>query len=362
MKKILFLIDSLKAIGGAEQMFIDQANYFAEKGIEVHAAGVLAGRSNHFSINLSKKVHFTELNFRSTFDIREYFKLAKYLRKNDIKTVYSFLDFSNVVARLSKLFYPNARMVIIEPGNPLRRNNATLFFEGVLNFLVFKIFAISDDVRDKLVLKFPFHKKKIISVRNGVPAMLSDKEIEEKLSRPKGEFFEILHVGNMKTENKGHEGIIRVISKIHKDRKDIKARLFLAGGGAMRSELEKLVAAEGLKDSVVFLGAVLHEEVEKYYFNADVFIFNSRSEGGAAVIMEAASAALPVVTSDFNSANEVVKDNETGFIVRRDDIGEFAAQIEKLYDDSALRVRMGRNARKLYTERFTFEVWTDFFI
>ena len=28
-KRILFFIDSLKSIGGAEQMFIDQANYFS---------------------------------------------------------------------------------------------------------------------------------------------------------------------------------------------------------------------------------------------------------------------------------------------------------------------------------------------
>src|SRR3989344_6672235 len=104
MKKILFLIDSLKAIGGAEQMFIDQANYFSDQGVEVYAASTLAGRSNHFSRNLSKSVHFIEFNFKSAFDFREYFKLRKYLKQNGIKIVYSFLDFSNVVARVGKVF------------------------------------------------------------------------------------------------------------------------------------------------------------------------------------------------------------------------------------------------------------------
>src|SRR3989344_5451146 len=245
MKKILFLIDSLKAIGGAEQMFIDQANYFAEKGIEVHAAGILVGRSNHFSRNLSRAVHFTEFNFKSAFDFREYFKLRKYLKQNGIKIVYSFLDFSNVVARLSKFFYPSLRVVIIEPGNPLRRSGRALFFEGLLNFLVFKIFAVSDDVRDKLVFKFPIHKRKIISVRNGVPAMLSKKETEEKLSRIQGDFFKVLHVGNMKTENKGHAGIILSVAKMSRDRGDMPIRLYLAGAGPILRDLEKLAEAKG---------------------------------------------------------------------------------------------------------------------
>ena len=130
----------------------------------------------------------------------------------------------------------------------------------------------------------------------------------------------------------------------------------------MRKELEMLAKTEGIEDGAKFLGAVPHDEIKKYCKEADIFIFNSSTEGGAMSIMEAASAGLPTITSDFNSVGEVVVNNETGFIVKRDDVNEFSAKIEKLYDDFALRIKMGRNARKMYEQKFTFEVWADFFI
>lgn len=361
-KKILFLIDSLKAIGGAEQMFIDQANYFATKSIEVHAGSVLAGRSNYFNRNLSSAVHFTEFSFQSAFDIREYFRLVKYLKKNDIKIIYSFLDFSNTVSRICKLFYPAAKIAIIEPGNPFRRGKLPRFFEWFFDFLVYQIFAISIDVQKRLISYLAVHRKKIIAVRNGVPEILAKNEVEEKFTSSGNEKFTIFHIGNMKTENKGHHGMIQAIGKIRRDRPKIPIQFLLAGDGSMREELEALAKAEGIGAVAKFLGAVPHDELKKYFKEADVFIFNSSTEGGAMSIMEAASAGLPTVTSNFNSVDEVVINNETGFIVERDDISEFAVKIEKFYDNPTLRIKMGRRAREVYEQEFTFEIWADFFI
>ena len=228
MKKILFLIDSLKAIGGAEQMFIDQANYFAVKGIEVHAASVLAGRSNYFSRNLSGSVHFTDFNFRSVFDVREYFKLTRYLKQNDIKIVYSFLDFSNVIARFSKFLYPSLRVVIIEPGNPFRRSKLMRLFDWISGFWIYKFFAISLDVQGRLISYLAIYRKKIVAVRNGVPEILTKNEVEEKLQSSGSGKFTVFHIGNMKTENKGHKGMILAISKMHNDRPDIPFKFLLA--------------------------------------------------------------------------------------------------------------------------------------
>ena len=361
-KKILFLIDSLKAIGGAEQMFIDQAEYFTKDGIEVYAASVLSGRSNHFSRNLSSAVHFTEFNFKSFFDVREYFKLAAYLRKNDIKIVYSFLDFSNIIARILKIFRPSARIVLLEPGSPLRRSKVMRTIEWPMDFLVYKILALSNDVRDKLVSYLSIHSKKIVAIRNGVYPMLSGEEIDEKINGNSTGVFNVLHISNLKTENKGHVGMLRAIGQVHKSRPDIPLKFLLLGDGPMRTDLEKVAKEEGLEKVAVFCGAVPHNKVGDYCRQADVFIFNSRTEGGAQAIMEAESAGLPIITSDFNSAREVVVNRENGFIVARDDVKKFAEFMIKLYDEPQLRRKMAKNSRKFYEEKFTFDFWTDRFI
>ncbi len=362
-KKILFLIDSLKAVGGAEQMFIDQANYFFGKGIEVYMATVLpTARVGDFFKALSPGIKKTEFHFRGFFDVKEYFKLRRYLSENKIDIIYSFLDFSNIIARALKILRPRTRIVLVEPGSPLRRGKIMRILEWPMDFLVYKILALSNDVRDKLISYLSVHRKKIVAIRNGVYPMLSREETAEKINNGSVGSFNVLHISNLKTENKGHAGMIRALGVVHKSRPDIPLKFWLVGDGPMRKDLEKLAEEEGLQNTAVFCGAVPHNEVKEYCREADVFIFNSRTEGGAQAVMEAESAALPIITSDFNSVHEVVVNGQNGFIVPRDDTRKFAEHIIQLYDNPELRREMGENSRKFYEEKFAFEFWTERFI
>ena len=73
--RILFLLDSLKVIGGAEQMYIDQANYFYQQGLDVFfALSYSWPRKNDFSSELKLGHPVAYFRFKSILDIVNYFK------------------------------------------------------------------------------------------------------------------------------------------------------------------------------------------------------------------------------------------------------------------------------------------------
>jgi phosphatidylinositol alpha-1,6-mannosyltransferase len=62
-----------------------------------------------------------------------------------------------------------------------------------------------------------------------------------------------------------------------------------------------------------------------------------------------------VVSYDFDGANEVCLEGETGFVVRQGDIPGVADRVIRLASDVALRRRMGARGQALVCEQFTVE-------
>lgn len=359
---ILFFIDSLKSIGGAEQMFIDQANYFAKIGVPTYFALSYSLKKDDFSKELELKNPVAYFLFKNILDIKSYFKLKKYIKQNNIKILYSYLDYSNMVARIMKFFMPSLKVIIVEPGDPGRKKKWMRQFDWALNFFVYKIFAMSDAISEHLIAYLKIHRKKILGMRNGVHQILSNNQVEAKWKKSENSEFILFHVGNMRTENKGHEAFIKTIKEIKDQRPDINAKLILVGDGHMKGNFINLAKKLNVTDQVLFTGAVAHKEMAYYFMQADVFLFNSRTEGGAAGIMEATSAALPTISSNFASVREVVVEGETGWIIARDDVKSFAKYAIQLHDDVNQRMNMSKKAFEFYKANFTYEKLADKFI
>jgi glycosyltransferase involved in cell wall biosynthesis len=71
-------------------------------------------------------------------------------------------------------------------------------------------------------------------------------------------------------------------------------------------------------------------------------------------VIEAMASGTPVVCSHIGGLPEVVTDGETGFLVPPGDADVLRDRLATLLHDRALRERMGRNARDVACERFTW--------
>ena len=106
------------------------------------------------------------------------------------------------------------------------------------------------------------------------------------------------------------------------------------------------VAAMGLAKTVIFTGPRTMAELATFYLAADACLLPTEKDTWGKVLVEAALAGLPLVTTEAcGSAGELVLENETGFIIPPSDLHALVNAMNKLLDP-ALRHRLGTQARR----------------
>jgi glycosyltransferase involved in cell wall biosynthesis len=138
----------------------------------------------------------------------------------------------------------------------------------------------------------------------------------------------------------------------------LRAKLSLApaDAGTYLAHLKQRLspAASG---RVVFHGFVPRPELIDLYYDADVFSFAPIwNEGFGIPPIEAMAAGTPVVATRSGAIPEIVRDQQTGFLVTKNDPRALADNILKLLGDQELRLKMGRAARDWVLENFTWDI------
>jgi glycosyltransferase involved in cell wall biosynthesis len=120
-------------------------------------------------------------------------------------------------------------------------------------------------------------------------------------------------------------------------------------------EVQALLRARGLEDSVTCLGWVDDAALAQFYRELDLFVVPSEQEGLSVVALEAMAAGVPVVSTRCGGPEDFVIDGETGLLVGHD-AGELAAAIRRLADDPALRRRLGQEAARRVRHDYAFNL------
>jgi len=137
----------------------------------------------------------------------------------------------------------------------------------------------------------------------------------------------------------------------------LKAKLGLtpADAGTYLAHLKQRLSAEA-RGKVVFLGFVPRPTLVDHYYDADLFAFAPIwNEGFGIPPVEAMAAGVPVVATRTGAIPEIVKDQQTGFLVTKNNPRALADNILKLLRDDDLREKMGRAARCWALENFTWD-------
>ena len=152
---------------------------------------------------------------------------------------------------------------------------------------------------------------------------------------------------------KGHEDLFKAFSVLLNAQP--RSRLLLIGDGPLRSQLEAQIADSGLRDKVIFAGLITPSEVPRYIGIMDCLVHLSRREALSRALPQALAAAKPVIAYDFDGADEVCLDGETGFLIRTGDEASVARHLLGLSRDPALCVRLGQRGQQLVKEQFRVE-------
>ncbi|HWN64839.1 MAG TPA: glycosyltransferase [Candidatus Binatus sp.] len=214
--------------------------------------------------------------------------------------------------------------------------------------------AETDYSRDLLRQRCPDSVAKIHRVYNGIDLeRFPIPRLPTAHSQPR-----IVSVGRLVTF-KGFEQLIDVCAELGRRGLDFICEII--GDGPLRENLQEKIDKVSLSSRVTLLGSLSQGGVFEKLQAGDIFALPSITDRQGAsdvfptVIMEAMSAARPVVSTRLAGIPELVVHEETGFLVRPGDTMALVEALEQLIQNPELRLRYGRAGRMRIEQHFRIE-------
>jgi len=156
------------------------------------------------------------------------------------------------------------------------------------------------------------------------------------------------------TYYKGHSLVLQALSALKMS--GLHVRLNIVGSGELLSKLQTQCEQLGLGEAVRFYGNCSEEQKTELIRAADLLLLPSleRTEAFGVVILEAALQGKATLVSDVvgSGMSYVVKDKETGWVVKNNDLDSLCAALGDIFYHREQAVSMGRRAFVRLKEHF----------
>lgn len=261
----------------------------------------------------------------------------------------------NPLAALALWFArPRARLVVHWHSDVVRQQRALRLYEPLQRWLLARadaIIATSQRYLDASTALAEWrHKVCVIPLGIGDNAGRSDAQSVEALRRAHPGKRLVFSLGRM-VGYKGFDTLIDAAALLPDN-----AVVVIGGAGPLLDTYRARVSASGLDAKVFLPGPIDDDELMNYHRAADVFCLPSvnRAEAFGVSVLEAMSAARPVVCSDLaGSALPWVNQNGvTGLTVAPGEPAPLARALTRLLADPALARAMGKAARARFLHHF----------
>lgn len=164
-----------------------------------------------------------------------------------------------------------------------------------------------------------------------------------------------LFVGSI-GKRKGFYDIIDVSTKLND-----KFILDAIGAGDKKNDLNKinsLIKKYGLisKINIVQSEKMTLEEKVHYFSNEGVFLFPSHNENFPLVILEAACAGIPIISTRVGAIPEFFTHMENIYFVEPGDLNQIEEAIKFMIKNPNEKIKLGNAAKKLYNDKLSQEI------
>ncbi len=153
----------------------------------------------------------------------------------------------------------------------------------------------------------------------------------------------ILFVGRFNESRKGLKYLLQALALVRPAFPT--CRLLVVGPGNSKP-FDRLITESGL-DNVVFTGPVPRAELSGYYASAEVFCAPSTGqESFGIVLLEAMASEKPVVATNIQGYNGVMRNGVEGLLIEPKNPAALAMALTQCLADAELRSRLGRAGRE----------------
>jgi glycosyltransferase involved in cell wall biosynthesis len=356
--RVLLVLEA--TLGGTSRHILDLADGLLERGVEVHFVystrrvdrQFLSGLASLRAIRPTFHCHSIPITREVTLsDILSYVKLSRYVRDHgpfDVIHAHStkagFLTRLLLTSGPARMVYTPHGLMTMDPALRGIRRRAVCGLESMLAHRSNVVVSVSDTER-RTAVQTGIGASKIVVIPNGIRLippelqMNSRKTIRDSMDLPSDSVC-IGFVGRL-VPQKQPDRVIEAFALL-RQRTSRNVHLALIGGGAMESELHKMVLRLGLEESVHFLGEA---DGAAHMPAFDVLAHASSFEAFGYVFVEALSAGVPIVTTRVGGVEELISTGVTGYVCDPWNPSTFADHLQFLVEDPAQRAAMSIAAR-----------------
>lgn len=167
-------------------------------------------------------------------------------------------------------------------------------------------------------------------------------ELRETLNIPADSKVILFVSDSIENKRKGMHYLVEALAAL---KETSKITLLSVGGG----EVEILGSFRHIR-----IGRVVDERLlSMLYSLADIFAIPSLEDNLPNTVLESISCGTPVIGFDAGGIPDMVRDGETGLLVRRGDVSGLKSAIESILSNDALMEAMSRNCRALALREYS---------
>ena len=163
------------------------------------------------------------------------------------------------------------------------------------------------------------------------------------------------YIGRLKHE-KGIMNLVKAIPEVLRQAED--ATFLIIGEGHLEGEIRTYLGTHRLRDKVTLVGWIPHQELPDYLTRLKLLVLPSYTEGLPNTMLEAMACGTPVLAASVGAIPDVLKDNETGFLMQENSSACLAKTIVEALKDPELKC-ITTKARSLVENEFQYETLVE---
>ena len=285
--------------------------------------------------------------------------LFSYMKKKEPTSFLSVLDNMNTLTIITSILNRNKHKIFLTIHNNIS-NELKLksnFKQVVISYFVKyiykharKIITVSNGISDNLVFNYKIPQNCIKTIYN--PIITPDIAVKAKedcphpwLNTPTKPV--ILAVGSFRPQ-KDFPTLIKAFSIV---RKQMDVRLIILGEGTLRKELESMIKALNIEDSVSLPG--FSDNVYSFMAKANLFVLSSKTEALPTVLIEALACNTPVISTDCEyGPREILENGKFGTLVKPGNCREMANAICNFLKKEKGNIDIDKSKLEKYSDNY----------
>ena len=238
---------------------------------------------------------------------------------------------------------------------PTKRNFFFSFYEKILDSIIWRsadcVLVNAQAIKNALILQRAAVSEKIHVIYNGIEDNQINNFQNNKSQNNKSQRIIIGCVARIERA-KGSEDLFEAFTNLSLIYPNIY--LVLIGDGESMSSLSARSHNLGLENRVSFVG-YYDGPIKNYINKFDIYVFPSWWEGFPYSILEALCAGSAIIATNVGGIPEAINDGINGILIEPKSPSEIFTAVKLLIDNTRLRNRLSKSARRKFLENFTLD-------